>query len=199
MSSEDDGDADGARNDDGRDVDDDRNGDGNGEVDGDRNVDDDRDVDGDRDPDGDRGGAGNRDGGGEGGYVHDPATFEGGEPAGADDAPEDPGTGGAVDGTAGAAGAAAGTADGPGPAEEAGSASGATAPGTTGAGGEQSFGPGGWLLVALLVVCLFVIPGVVLLRPPGLPFEVAFLVLPLLPGFLLGGAAVWTAVRSRQP
>jgi len=61
--------------------------------------------------------------------------------------------------------------------------------------GADEFGTGGWALVALLVVCLFVIPGVILIRPPGLPWEVAFLVLPLIPGFLLGGAAVWLAVR----
>lgn len=61
--------------------------------------------------------------------------------------------------------------------------------------GAGEFGTGGWALVALLVVCLFVIPGVVLVRPPGLPWEVAFLVLPLIPGFVLGGAAVWLAVR----
>jgi len=69
------------------------------------------------------------------------------------------------------------------------------APETGGETGSDEFGTDGWVLVGLLVVCLFVIPGVILVRPPGLPWEAAFLVLPLIPGVLLGGAAVWLAVR----
>jgi hypothetical protein len=49
----------------------------------------------------------------------------------------------------------------------------------------------GWLLVGAVLVSFFAVPLLILFRPPSVPFEVAFLVLPLLPGFLLGGAAVW--------
>ncbi|WP_135535711.1 hypothetical protein [Halostella pelagica] len=54
----------------------------------------------------------------------------------------------------------------------------------------------GWTLVGVIIVSFLVVPAIVLVRPPALPWEVALLVLPLLPAFLLGGTAVWSAVRS---
>lgn len=60
--------------------------------------------------------------------------------------------------------------------------------------GREEFGTRGWVLVGVLVVCLFVVPGVILVRPPGLPWEVSLLVFPLLPALLLGGAAIWSAL-----
>lgn len=54
----------------------------------------------------------------------------------------------------------------------------------------------GWTLVGVIVVSFLVVPSAILFRPPGLPWEVALLVLPLLPAFLLGGTAVWAAVRG---
>lgn len=55
-----------------------------------------------------------------------------------------------------------------------------------------------WVLVGLIVLSFIVIPGIVLVRPPALPFRFAYLVLPLLPAVLLGGAAVWVALNSQE-
>ncbi|WP_134670129.1 hypothetical protein [Halorussus marinus] len=54
----------------------------------------------------------------------------------------------------------------------------------------------GWVLVGVIVVCFLVVPATILLIPPGGPFKAAYLVLPLLPAFLLGATAVWSAQRS---
>jgi hypothetical protein len=54
----------------------------------------------------------------------------------------------------------------------------------------------GWVLVGVVVVCFLVVPATILLVPPGGPFKAAYLVLPLLPAFLLGATAVWSAQRS---
>lgn len=56
---------------------------------------------------------------------------------------------------------------------------------------DEGLGTRGWVLVGAVIVSFFVVPGVVLVRPPGLPFEVALLVLPLLPAVILGAVAVW--------
>jgi hypothetical protein len=64
-------------------------------------------------------------------------------------------------------------------------------------GGGDEFDTRGWVLVAVVLVSFFVAPLAILFRPPSVPFEVAFLVLPLLPGFLLGGAAVWALAGRR--
>jgi len=48
------------------------------------------------------------------------------------------------------------------------------------------------------VVAVLVVPGLIYLQPPGLPFRVAFIVLPLLPAVLLGAVAVYVAVDSRR-
>lgn len=60
-----------------------------------------------------------------------------------------------------------------------------------GANDAEEFGTRGWVLVGVLVVSFLVVPAIILSRPPALPFEVAYLVLPLLPAFLLGATAVW--------
>lgn len=57
---------------------------------------------------------------------------------------------------------------------------------------------GEWVLVAVVVLSFVVIPGLVLLNPPALPFRVAFLLLPLLPAALLGATAVWVALKGRS-
>lgn len=64
----------------------------------------------------------------------------------------------------------------------------------------------GWLLVATVVFAFLVVPGALYLLPTvqdavaglGLGLRHTYLVLPLLPAFLLGTIAVWTAVRSRS-
>ncbi|AUV83009.1 hypothetical protein C2R22_16290 [Salinigranum rubrum] len=65
------------------------------------------------------------------------------------------------------------------------------------------FGNRGWVLVATVVLCFLVVPGVIYLRPAlpgeaGLSFIVAMLVLPLLPALLLGLTAVWSMAASRR-
>ncbi|ADQ66527.1 hypothetical protein C499_02182 [Halogeometricum borinquense DSM 11551] len=59
------------------------------------------------------------------------------------------------------------------------------------------FGTKGWGLVAVLVLCTLVIPGVIYLDPSvfasvGIPYNIALLVLPLLPAGVLGLTAVWS-------
>jgi hypothetical protein len=61
----------------------------------------------------------------------------------------------------------------------------------------ERFGPYGWVLLAALGLALIVAPVVIFVRPPGIPFEMAFLILPLLPAGLLAIVAVWSAVRAR--
>lgn len=55
----------------------------------------------------------------------------------------------------------------------------------------------GWGLVAVVVLAVLVVPGFIYLYPTvladlGVPFLVAFLVLPFLPALLLGLTAVWS-------
>ena len=65
---------------------------------------------------------------------------------------------------------------------------------------------GGWLLVAAVVFAFLIVPGALYLLPTvqdavaslGLGLRHTYLVLPLLPAFLLGAIAVWSAVRSRS-
>lgn len=57
--------------------------------------------------------------------------------------------------------------------------------------GGKGMGRRGWVLLAAVLLALFGAPAVIYLRPPGVPFEVALLVVPLVPAFLLGVAAVW--------
>lgn len=64
---------------------------------------------------------------------------------------------------------------------------------------DDEFGWRGWVLVGVLAVTLVVLPVVVTLRPVQVVgFRTTFLVLPLLPAFLLAATAVWVALRGRQ-
>jgi hypothetical protein len=72
--------------------------------------------------------------------------------------------------------------------------------------GEGEFDWRGWLLVAVIVFAFFVVPVAILFLPEaqsfigtlGLTLRDAYLVLPLVPAFLLATVAVWAAVRSRS-
>ena len=60
---------------------------------------------------------------------------------------------------------------------------------------RKAFGLRGWVLVGVLLLAFLVVPAIILFVPPAaLPFEVAFLILPLLPALLLGAVAVWSAL-----
>jgi len=73
-------------------------------------------------------------------------------------------------------------------------------------GGEREFDWRGWTLVATIVFAFLVVPGALLGLPAaqslvaslGLTLRDAYLVLPLVPAFLLGSVAVWSAVRARS-
>jgi hypothetical protein len=64
----------------------------------------------------------------------------------------------------------------------------------------------GWLLVGAIVVSFLIIPGAIVALPTaqeqvaslGLSLRDAYLVLPLLPAFALGGLAVWSAIATRR-
>jgi len=56
---------------------------------------------------------------------------------------------------------------------------------------DREFGRRGWVLLAATLVAFLVVPAVIYLRPPGVPFVVAYLVLPLVPAVLLALLAVW--------
>jgi hypothetical protein len=72
---------------------------------------------------------------------------------------------------------------------------------------SEEFGREGWVLVAMIVLGFLVIPIAILLLPAaqgfvrslGLTLRAAYLALPLVPAFLLGAVAVWSALRSRRP
>ncbi len=71
---------------------------------------------------------------------------------------------------------------------------------------SEEFGWRGWVLVAVIVVAFLAVPAAILFLPRaqtvvaslGLTLRDAYLVLPLVPAFLLGTVAVWAAVRSRS-
>ncbi len=61
----------------------------------------------------------------------------------------------------------------------------------------EGFGARGWVLVAGIVMCFLVIPGIIYLNPTapaqfGWTFFATFLVLPLIPAVILGLLAVWS-------
>jgi hypothetical protein len=65
------------------------------------------------------------------------------------------------------------------------------------------FGTRGWGLVAVLVLCTLVVPGIIYLDPSvfasvGIPYTVALLVLPLLPAGILGLTAVWSMTGATK-
>jgi peptidoglycan/LPS O-acetylase OafA/YrhL len=62
---------------------------------------------------------------------------------------------------------------------------------------DDAFGRRGWAVLAALAIALVVAPGIIYWRPPQLPFQVAFLIVPLVPAFLLGAVAVWSMVGER--
>jgi hypothetical protein len=57
--------------------------------------------------------------------------------------------------------------------------------------GDREFGRRGWLLLAGVVVAFVIVPAIIYVRPPGVPFVVAYLVLPLVPAVALALLAVW--------
>jgi len=67
------------------------------------------------------------------------------------------------------------------------------------------FGTSGWILVGMIGVAFLLVPGAILLLPAargvisslGLTLRDAYLTLPLVPAFVLGALAVWSAVRSQ--
>lgn len=71
---------------------------------------------------------------------------------------------------------------------------------------SDAFGREGWVLVGMILLGFLVIPISILLLPAaqgivrsfGLTLRAAYLALPLVPAFLLGAIAVWSALRSRQ-
>jgi len=77
--------------------------------------------------------------------------------------------------------------------------------GTDTADGPE-FGTSGWVLVGMLGVAFLLVPGAILLLPSaqgvissfGLTLRDAYLTLPLVPAFVLGALAVWSAVRSQS-
>jgi hypothetical protein len=64
----------------------------------------------------------------------------------------------------------------------------------------------GWVLVGVVLVAFLAVPAAILFLPQargfvaslGLTLRDAYLVLPLVPAFLLGATAVWAALRSRS-
>jgi len=70
---------------------------------------------------------------------------------------------------------------------------------------QETFDWRGWLLVGAVVLSFLVVPAVVLFLPQlhgvlssaGLSLTQTYLVFPMIPALLLGGIAVWAAVRSR--
>lgn len=71
---------------------------------------------------------------------------------------------------------------------------------------DGEFGWHGWLLVGMLGIAFFLVPGAILFLPAaqglvsslGLTLRAAYLTLPLVPAFLLAAVAVWSALRSRS-
>ena len=70
----------------------------------------------------------------------------------------------------------------------------------------EEFGREGWILVGMILLGFLVVPIAILALPAaqgvvrslGLTVRVAYLSLPLVPAFLLGAIAVWSALRSRR-
>ncbi|MDS0222117.1 hypothetical protein NDI54_12230 [Haloarcula sp. S1AR25-5A] len=77
---------------------------------------------------------------------------------------------------------------------------------TTPADGGPEFGTSGWILVGMIGVAFLLVPGAILLLPSaqgvissfGLTLRDAYLTLPLIPAFVLGVLAVWSAIRSQS-
>ena len=71
-----------------------------------------------------------------------------------------------------------------------------SAPSSGASPGEQTFDWRNWLLVAATVVAFLVVPVLILFQPLRVnSFVFTYLVLPLVPAFLLGALAVWATTR----
>lgn len=76
----------------------------------------------------------------------------------------------------------------------------------SGSDGDREFDWRGWTLVGTILFAFIVVPGALLYLPTaqtvvesiGLTLRDAYLVLPLVPAFLLGAVAVWSAIRARS-
>ena len=60
---------------------------------------------------------------------------------------------------------------------------------------DREFDWRGWVVVAMIVVAFIVAPVAITLRPPGVGYRFALLILPLAPAVLLALAAVWGTTR----
>lgn len=60
----------------------------------------------------------------------------------------------------------------------------------------ESFGWRGWTLLAVVAFSFVVAPIVIVWNPPVIPYWVALVAVPMLPGILLGVTAVWAAIRG---
>ena len=59
------------------------------------------------------------------------------------------------------------------------------------ASGSDEFGRRGWILLVGMLVAFVIVPAIIYVRPPGVPYVVAYLVLPLVPAVVLALIAVW--------
>ena len=70
----------------------------------------------------------------------------------------------------------------------------------------EEFGREGWILGGMILLGFLIVPIAILVLPAaqgvvrslGLTVRAAYLTLPLVPAFLLGAIAVWSALRSRR-
>ena len=60
----------------------------------------------------------------------------------------------------------------------------------------ESFGWRGWTLLGVVAFSFVVAPIVIVWNPPVIPYWVALVAVPMLPGILLGVTAVWAAIRG---
>ncbi|MFT4891141.1 MAG: hypothetical protein ACI9YT_002063 [Halobacteriales archaeon] len=71
-----------------------------------------------------------------------------------------------------------------------------TRDGERGEADAESFGWRGWTLLAMVAFSFVVAPVVIVWNPPVIPYWVALVAVPMLPGILLGVTAVWAAIRG---
>ena len=71
---------------------------------------------------------------------------------------------------------------------------------------QEEFDWRGWVLVGVIAVSFLVVPASILYLPYaqgfiasiGISWTQAYLTLPMIPALLLGGTAIWAALRSRS-
>ena len=61
---------------------------------------------------------------------------------------------------------------------------------------DREFGRQGWLLVAGIAVAFVIVPAIIYVDPPQLPFVFSYLVLPLVPAILLALLAVYVTTTT---